>query len=194
MSDTNVNKGLREPLRRAMSLFWDKGVDTTSYLEIVVATGLSRKALYANWADKSALVRDAMGLYRAEVLEPLLAILSPPGADGLINFWNRLGQATGSEGWSGCFLYRSASGELRNDPAVQETFQEFVGELRARFEAGIRAGQAAGAIDADIDPAAASWQVVSVLSMVSSFGGVSGDGPEVRALLVAGRQACGLKT
>jgi TetR/AcrR family transcriptional repressor of nem operon len=194
MSNIIVNEVLKEPLRRAMSLFWEKGVNVTSYPEIVVATGMSRKALYANWADKTALVRDAMAMYRADNLDPMLALMSPAGAAGLERFWDGLGQGIGQPGWSGCFLYRSASGELRNDPVVQKSFHEFVDKLRTTIEACIVAGQSNEELDADIDPDAASWQAVSVLTMISSFGGVSGDGPQVRALLASGRRACGLKT
>lgn len=192
MSDVLVSEGLREPLRRAMSLFWDKGVANTSYPEIVVATGLSRKALYANWPDKNALVSDAVALYRDDNLKPMLATMDTPGAEGLERFWTMLAQGIGQPGWSGCFLYRSASGELRSDPAVQKTFHEFVAQMRSTIKNCIQVGQAEGQFDAGLDAEAASWQAVSVLSMISSFGGVSGDGPEVRALLASGRQACGL--
>ncbi|MGR3659590.1 MAG: TetR/AcrR family transcriptional regulator [Paracoccaceae bacterium] len=194
MSDVIVNENLREPLHKAMSLFWEKGVNMTSYPEIVEATGLSRKALYANWADKSALVRDAIALYRVDFLQPFLGILTPPGVQALGNFWNRFEVGIGSDGWSGCFLFRSASGELRHDPVIQETFRNFVAELRANLVACIRAGQQSGDIDAGVNPEMAALQAVSVLSMLSSFGGMSGDGAEARELLVAGRHACGLKT
>jgi TetR/AcrR family transcriptional repressor of nem operon len=192
MTDIIVNEGLREPLRQAMSLFWDKGVANTSYPDIVLATGLSRKALYANWPDKNALVSDALALYRDDNLMSMLAVMAPAGAVGLDRFWTKLSEAVGQPGWTGCFLYRSASGELRRDPTVQKIFHDFVGQLRSTILGCIRIGQAEGQIDANLDPETASWQAVSVLSMISAFGGMSGDGPQVRSLLASGRRACGL--
>lgn len=194
MTEIIVKENLREPLHKALSLFWEKGVKMTSYPELVEVTGLSRKALYANWADKSALVSDAMALYRVDYMKPMLDVLSPPGVQALGNFWNKFEAGIDREAWSGCFMFRSVSGELRHDPVVQDTFRTFIAELRANMLSCICAGQQSGEIDANINPQMAALQTVSVLGMLSCFGGMSGDGVEVRELLVAGRHACGLIT
>jgi TetR/AcrR family transcriptional regulator, transcriptional repressor for nem operon len=178
--------------RKAMSTFWQQGAEATSYDGIVAATGLSRKALYALWPDKQALIHEAMALYRAEVLAPLLALLGRPGREGLEAFWDALARGTKIGGWSGCFLFRSSAGQLRGDPIIAEHFDDHVRLLRSGVARALREAKAEGTIDPDVEITDAGWQVVAIVSLISSYGALHGNTSAVPALITAGRAACGL--
>lgn len=181
-----------EALRRAMHLFWERGADAASYGEIVAATGLSRKALYATWPDKDALVRDAMALYRETVLSPMLAPLAGGGRAGLERFWDGVEAAARAPGWSGCFLFRSASGALRSDPVIGRHFAEHVELVRRGISGAVAEGQQEGSIAAGIDPEHAGWQALAIAGLLSTYGALGGFSEAAAGLIAAGRSACGL--
>ncbi len=170
-------------LNAALCLFWAKGAETASYPEIVAATGLSRKALYARWPDKQSLVAATLDGYRRTVLSVLLETLT---ADGPEAFWDRLEAATGIEGWNGCYLMRTGSGALRNDPAVAAALSEYLGALQDAFCTALR-GRALP-VPADL----AATQCVALLALISQRGAAEGASTAVAALISAGRTTCGL--
>ena len=172
-------------LRAALDLFWSEGAETTSYPEIVKATGLSRKALYARWTDKHALVVATLEDYRSTVLSEMLAALT---AAGPAAFWDRLEAATRTPGWNGCYLMRTGSGPLRSDPAVAAALSEYLGALHAAFCAALGGGSLP--VPAEL----AATQCVALLALVSQRGAAEGPGPTVDTLIEAGRTTCGVRT
>lgn len=144
------------------------------------------------WPAKDALVHEAMALYRAEVLGPLVDRLARGGRAGLEAFWDAVAKGVKTPGWSGCFLFRSAGGALHADPIVARHFDEHVGLLRAGVTRALRGAQTERAIDTSIDVTEAGWQVVAFAALISTYGALSGNSRTVTALISAGRAACGL--
>jgi len=50
-------------LEAALTVFWRKGFEGTSYVDLVAATGVERPALYAAFGNKEALFRRALERY-----------------------------------------------------------------------------------------------------------------------------------
>lgn len=190
--DTDPDEARAEILRRVLAAFWQQGAESTSYNDIVAASGLSRKALYRLWPDKDSLIHDAMTLYRTEVLAVFRDALALGGRRGLEAFWQTAVAGAASPGWRGCFLFRSASGPLGADPVVRQHLDGHIEMLRSSVAAAIEEAKAAGEVDASLDAAAAGWQVAAITSLMSTFGAMSGNGPSVAELIKAGRVACGL--
>ena len=181
------------PVEKALGVFWKNGVEATSYRDLVAQTGLSRKALYSKWADKSSLVHDTLQLYRERVLESIISLLKTPSMQSLEIFWDTMEASIKDPDWIGCYLFRSASGELREDPVVNKAFNDYIDTLKSNIELSLKAAKLANELPNEIDPATAAWQVVSLLSLMSSFGGQSGYSATVQALIDAGRNTCGIK-
>jgi TetR/AcrR family transcriptional regulator, transcriptional repressor for nem operon len=152
-------------LEAALKLFWAKGAEVAAYGEIVKATGLSRKALYAHWPDKQTLVAETLALYRREVLAGMIDTLT---GQGVIAFWDRIEAAIRAPGWCGCYLMRTGSGPLRRDTAVSAALVEYLDRLQAAFEAAL-AGQRV-----PVEPALAASQCVAILALISQRGAVEG--------------------
>jgi AcrR family transcriptional regulator len=170
-------------LGAALRLFWEKGAESAAYGEIVQATGLSRKALYARWPEKQALVEDTLALYRREVLAGMLETLTGQAAAA---FWDRLEDVAGSPGWCGCYLMRTGAGALRAEPAIRAGLEGYLAELQAGF-AGALAGVAL-----PVPAKLAATQCVAILALISQRGAVEGNSPAVQDLIAAGRRTCGL--
>jgi AcrR family transcriptional regulator len=170
-------------LEAALGLFWTEGAETASYPEIVAATGLSRKALYARWPDKQSLVAATLEGYRHTVLAGMLATLTEAGPAA---FWDRLEAAVRLKGWNGCYLMRTGSGPLRADPAVYGALSEYLGALEAAFRLALRDRPLA--VPAEL----AAVQCVALLALISQRGAAEGAGPSVDALIAAGRRTCGV--
>ena len=145
----------------AMLLFWEQGAEGASYNDIVAATGLSRKALYAEWPDKETLVHDALQHYRNVVLGQLIAPLETGGRAGLEAFWDQLQtEIRAAKKWTGCFLFRSVSGPLRSDTFVASAYDEYAGRMRELVARCVRDGQAKGVIGKQTDAEAAGWHAL----------------------------------
>jgi TetR/AcrR family transcriptional repressor of nem operon len=179
-------------VQKAMELFWARGAESVSYNDIVEATGLSRKALYGLWPDKGSLVHDALRHYRSTILDGMLASLRQPGRGGLETFWRGMEIGVLRRGWCGCFLFRSASGPLRNDPFVAAAYEDYAGALRRAIGANIAQGQAGGEISAAISPEDAAWKILALNGLISMTGARSGYGAGIAALIRIARVECGL--
>ncbi|MDP3194710.1 TetR/AcrR family transcriptional regulator [Tabrizicola sp.] len=178
----NVTGADRE-LHAALNLFWASGAETTSYPEIVAATGLSRKALYARWPDKQALVEATLEGYRRTVLAGMLETLT---REGPAAFWDRLEEATRVPGWNGCYLMRTGSGPLRTEPAVAAALAEYLDALHEAFRRRLREASL------PVPPDLAAKQCVALLALISQRGAAEGAGPAVADLVSAGRRTCGM--
>lgn len=182
-----------QAVEAAMMLFWTHGGEATTYGDIVAATGLSRKALYGVWPDKDALVHDALDLYRGEVLSALLSPLEQGDVAGLRAFWDNLQNAIKeASDWRGCFLFRSASGPLRNDNFVRSAYDAYAGEMRAAAARCVIDGQAKWELPSSLVPEIVGWQVLALNGLLSGMGARSGYTPEVDEVFNVARVSCGL--
>lgn len=179
-------------LSGAMNLFWIQGAEVASYNDLVAATGLSRKALYRLWPEKDALIADTLRAYRTQMLPQLTNLLAQGGRPGLEAFWNMLDGAAQSEGWKGCYLFRTASGPMRAQPFVAEIFYDYIDELEQLFHDCISAGQSAGDIDGAIRADLAASQLIGLTCLISSIGAQIGYGPRVKKLIAVSRATCGI--
>jgi AcrR family transcriptional regulator len=170
-------------LHAALGLFWAEGAEAASYPEIVAATGLSRKALYARWPDKQALVAATLATYRQTVLSGMLATLADHGPEA---FWDRLEAGTRIPGWNGCYLMRTGSGPLRGEPAVAAALSDYLAALQATFRTAL--GDRALPVPTEL----AATHCVALLALISQRGASEGAGPGIAALIDAGRRTCGL--
>jgi AcrR family transcriptional regulator len=69
---------LQEALDAALSVFWRKGYEGTSYSDLTEATGLERPSLYAAFGNKEALFRQALARYDEQYLDYIPAALQLP--------------------------------------------------------------------------------------------------------------------
>jgi TetR/AcrR family transcriptional repressor of nem operon len=78
-----------EALHKAMAVFWKKGYEATSLVDLLAATGLSKSSLYATFGDKRGLFLAAFDAYRAERARELHEILEGKPARQVIETFFR---------------------------------------------------------------------------------------------------------
>lgn len=179
-------------VKDAMNLFWKRGAEVASYNDIVEATGLSRKSLYAHWPDKGALINDTLDVYYLQLLDFVHGLTEPGGRDGLKAFWDGFETVSQEETWRGCYLYRTASGPLRETPHVAEIYRDYFGDFTGVIERNIRLAQIAGEIDNSIDAEIAGLQCFALIGSISAIGAQSGYDGRVKKMFDAARASCGV--
>jgi AcrR family transcriptional regulator len=188
-----LESGAREAaLARVVDLFWERGAEIASYNEIVETSGLSRKSLYRLWPDKDALIRDTLALYHCQLIDYVDGLMARGGRAGLEAFWDDIESSSRRDGWRGCYLYRTASGPLRENPYVVKTYQQYSREFSTRVEKCIVKAQAAGDFAHFIDARTAGLVSFALIGAISTLGGQSGYGEQVGELIDAARSVCGI--
>lgn len=136
-------------LEAAMTVFWKKGFDGTSMMDLTEATGMAKPGLYSNFGDKEALFEKALNHYCTELGQPILDELqaSPlPIAESLRVFLNKVADSvidTNRPG--GCFVTNSMV-ECTHLPAGLATASQKADALRrdavfARFKRAVSEGE-----------------------------------------------------
>lgn len=118
----------QDALDRAVGVFWMRGLDGTSLMDLSVATGLKRPSLAATFGDKRELYVAALSKQAAENAAALEMVLSsdlPLGAvlarlfDGALTI-----NLSGNGGPRGCFLLSTAVAPARDDPQIAAMLRE----------------------------------------------------------------------
>jgi AcrR family transcriptional regulator len=164
-------------LDRALQVFWRKGFEGASLLELTKAMGINRPSLYAAFGDKEALFRKALDRYLDGPASYIQEALKEPTARAVVERLLRgaadLNAAPRNPG--GCLMVQGA---LACGEAADSIRQELI-LLRAAGEASIRRrlqrAKSEGDLPADTDPAALARYIATVLygMAVQAAGGAS---------------------
>lgn len=180
----------QQALDRVMAVFWAAGATEATYGDLVQATGLSRKALYARWPDKAHLLQAALEAYADRVLSARMAPLSQ-GARGLAQFWTELEAASTQPGFRGCFLVTTATGPLGGDGMIAAAFAAHLDRLEAQLHAAIALGIAEGAL-APVQPPQAAALAVALAVQIQVLMSSGRHAARLPGLFALARQTCGL--
>lgn len=146
-----------EALSRALQVFWSKGYADASMADLTAAMGINSPSLYAAFGSKEDLFREAVRLYTETAGAGLWASMREAGTarqaiEGLLL---ATAEASGrTDRPKGCLLVLSgAHPDALPDGACGEV-SKIRADSMAAMEERLRAGQAAGEIAPDADPAA----------------------------------------
>lgn len=183
-------------LARARDAFWNTGYAATSLDELSAATGLNRPSLYGAFGDKKALYLKALERTRREMAAGLEAVLSAPGPlrEALARVFEAAARIylSGDAGQRGCFLIGTAVTESVADPDIRAAVAAGLGETDAAFAARFRQAQAAGELDAGLDPGALGQMASAVLHTLAVRARTGADAAELRRIGETGvRLICG---
>ncbi|MFI6813394.1 TetR/AcrR family transcriptional regulator [Nonomuraea sp. NPDC050328] len=147
-------------LDQVVTLFWQRGADTTGIADVVQATGLSRSSLYATFGGKAQLQAAALGRYLERQSRPVFQALAADerGVPAIAAFFARLvaARCSGEHARWGCLVtntHASASGGL---PEIREILDRHHDALRASMLAVLQAARALGQLRDGLDLEAAA--------------------------------------
>ena len=141
----------------AVDCFWARSYEATSIRDLSTAMGIGGASLYNAYGDKRALFTLVLERYanrsmreriaRSEARHrPLQAITAFVG--------DIIDRSVEDPHCKGCLLVNSALDASSHDPALGEAVASYLGEIRSFFrrslEAGIRTGEIAANLDAEV--------------------------------------------
>jgi AcrR family transcriptional regulator len=166
-------------LDRALKVFWRKGYEGTSLLDLTEAMGINRPSLYAAFGNKEALFKKSIDRYMEGPASHIRRALDEPTARAVAEKMIRcsIDVVTDSKNPHGCFMVQGAlvCGDdaesvrremIRRRAAVEAT-------LRERFARAV----AEGDLPSDADPAELARFVMVILQgiAVQAAGGATRD-------------------
>lgn len=141
-------------LRRAMEVFWSKGYDNTSMIDLTTAMSINSPSLYAAFGSKEALFREAVQLYgRTESPEIWQAITDAATAkEAIAGFLHTTADAFTQPGKpAGCLVVLGALHASDTNTGVCEALKDLraqnVTELRERLDRAVAAGEFPSGLD-----------------------------------------------
>jgi AcrR family transcriptional regulator len=170
-------------LQAAMTLFWERGYEGTSFDDLISAMGISASSFYNSFSSKEALYCEATSSYLEWSGQWFFAILNDPSIDTRTAF-ARLFEATAEEFTRGdhplgCMISLAGT----HCPPGMSNIRDMMAEHRAFSEsamaARIRKGVANGDVpqDTDCDMLAAYYSAVARGLAVQARDGASRDKP-----------------
>src|SRR5579885_1665439 len=150
----------RDPLEKAIQVFWAKGYDGVTIDDLVAVMGVGRPSLYAVFGDKRKIFLRVLKAYaERKGASAAKALLSPQSLrDSIAAFLKYAVESATEKGSApGCLLVCVAP--LVNDPEVRKFLQKAVAGGAALVEGRFRDGITAGEIPSDFPVAARAIQV-----------------------------------
>lgn len=104
----------------ARDLFWDKGLNATSYEDLTAATGLHRPSIHSAFGDKRGLFHAALSNYLSDSAEMLSSALSRPTLSEALSvfFETDLAVFLTAKTGRGCYALGVAAEAGRGDPEL----------------------------------------------------------------------------
>jgi AcrR family transcriptional regulator len=155
----------REIMEAAGRCFAENGFHSTSMQDFFAATGLSAGLVYRYFRSKeeliTALAGEALGQLHASVEEAIAAGERPGTEEVLAGLLRTIDELDARERIARVAV--QIWGEALVNPAVGSAFTAEITRLLAALERLVKAAQAAGQLDRDLDPAYTARVLYSIL-------------------------------
>jgi TetR/AcrR family transcriptional repressor of nem operon len=174
-----------EALRKAMEVFWTKGLGATSLTDLTEAMGVGRSSLYAAFGDKETLFARALDLYMGDISAERVRILREARSvrDGLRDFFeHHIRVALDPRTPPGCMVVNTAL-EMA---ALPQRLADLLDSRAKIGEAAVRAllerGQAEGEIDRARDARSLASLIVALSYGIHVMARMHGDRKRLHAI------------
>lgn len=133
-----------------LQLFWEKGYEATSLLDMVAATGCNKSSLRAAFGNKKAIYAAVLERYSVRVAESI-AVQLENGEGGLVDivalFDAQKAAALGDAPGMGCMATNTATELGSQEPISTEFHTKYRDRLRSAFGAALARAAERGEID-----------------------------------------------
>ncbi|QIH07311.1 MULTISPECIES: TetR/AcrR family transcriptional regulator [unclassified Pseudomonas] len=137
-----------EALHKAMVVFWRKGYEATSMVDLLDATGLSKSSLYGTFGGKRELFVTAFDAYRNEREKDMSRVLAQGHARQAIEeFFRMLFVSLGAlEPARGCMSINQGVEMAPHDPEIRARVMEDFRHIEDALTSVIERGQGDGSL------------------------------------------------
>lgn len=168
-----------EALESAMKVFWRKGYEGASLLDLTRAMGINRPSLYAAFGNKEALFRKAVDRYLEGPSAHVVEALREPAARGVVErlLYGSIDLITDPKNPRGCFMVQGALACGDSADCMRRELAKHRAEAEAAVCERLERALAEGDLPPDAVPAdLARYVAVVVHGMaVQAAGGVGRD-------------------
>ncbi len=173
-----------EVLSRAMEVFWTKGYQATSLVDLEHATGLKPGSLYNAFDSKKGLFLAVIAHYRETVVGVRLSTILDNGRPlaGIEAFFRTAYDGFEREQLIGCLLTNTATEMAPDDPEIQEAVASGIAMIEQAFCRRLLEAQGAGEIDAGLDAAATAVHLTSCFQGLGVMGRLTRDPERLEAI------------
>lgn len=161
-----------EALDGAMSVFWQKGYERTSYADLVTAAGASRYGLYSEFGEKHNMYLAALDRYRDVPVTGLLGKLAhkDAGLAELKDYFERLVRAFRSkDARNGCLMSLSAIDLAPHDPEVKTRVLANFKRIRGIYQRALENAQVANEWPSSQDAAVTASALFGIVQGAAVF-------------------------
>jgi len=167
----------QEALRAAVEVFWDSGYEKTSLDDLEAKMGVGRQSLYDTFGNKRSLYLQALDEYRAMTQADTRQLFA--SGLGVRDCFRAILFGIAAEPRAklerGCMMINANLERASADRALNELVTRNATEVREIFATALRAGQRAGEIPSDKDPAALATFLFSTVHGMRHLGRTSAD-------------------
>ncbi|MGB5471870.1 MAG: TetR/AcrR family transcriptional regulator [Gammaproteobacteria bacterium] len=163
----------RQVLLAAMLVFWEKGYEGTSILDLEQATGLGRTSLYNAFGNKRALFERVLACYKESVMASLFTAMDsvPDIREGISRLLNAALDVNYDEQYpGGCLVVLSVLESGQHDAASRASLEQSMQELRQGLQQRITRARKRGELPAGVDAAATATTIATVMAGMNVMG------------------------
>ncbi|MCT2401520.1 TetR/AcrR family transcriptional regulator [Novosphingobium mangrovi (ex Huang et al. 2023)] len=158
-----------QALASALRVFWERGYEGASMVELTEAMGITKPSLYACFGNKEALFKKALDLYEREKLCYIQAANDAPTARGvaqrLLN--GALDTHCGSSDPQGCLGIMSTVACSTESPAIREEVIARRASSEAALVARFERARAEGDLPESVDAKALAQCLTTVMQGIA---------------------------
>ncbi len=174
-----------EVLKKALSLFWEKGYNGTSISDLETATGINRSSIYNTYGDKNEFFLKALELY--ESIQKASSDNHFNNAQSPLAAIRRLFEGLTTEVLSddkkkGCFIINTTTELANQDPSLNQFLIKRKNAYVNTFTSLIKKAQAAGEIPVEKDARAIALYLFCSLQGLRITGMLSLSKKELRQI------------
>jgi TetR/AcrR family transcriptional repressor of nem operon len=147
-----------EALLAALSVFWERGFESTNMPELLESMGVGRASFYNAFESKRDVFLKSLDLYFANVDAHLTALAANAESsdsavaaliDGVLEVARNA--RSGSTGWRGCFIGNTALELGAYDQEIADRLKTGIHVLKAQFKKALSLPSAAGTRRSDVE-------------------------------------------
>lgn len=138
----------KDVLHNAIKVFWRKGFASSSLVDLLDATSLSKSSLYASFGGKRELFLESFDAYREERRTEMYQVLDEkPARQAIENFFHTILEgASASESLNGCMSINQAIEMAPHDDEVCARVKEDFRTMEKALAMAIERGRQEGSI------------------------------------------------
>lgn len=185
---------LDDAVRKAMSVFWDRGYHDASLPDLLEGMELSRGSFYKAFVDKRGVFLRALDVYIDDAIRKTGEVLhSNPSPKAAIKdaFSRQVAESSGTEGLRGCFVVLSAVEMLPADEEASVRIARLFRRLQDLYAAAIIRAQALGEIDPELDERTLARFLVCQIQGMRVLGKTGADRDATKAMVDFALKALG---